>query len=296
MAREVVELPQAPGTFDTYRKAVTQRAHGQDRVPEKVLRLSGQVPTADQVADYCSVVGERLGSILPPLYPHLIGFPLQMALMTDGDSPFPAIGLVHVANEMTTAEPIPLGAPLAVEVEMLAPRPHRRGRTVDLVARVTVDGDDEVVWRSVSTYLRRENTRNRADGEPPAPGDGDRTEALGPEPLTGPGAVWALPGDLGRQYGSVSGDRNPIHLSSLTARAFGFKTAIAHGMWTAARCLAQEEGRLPRRYRNLVEFKQPIPLPGRVEFVDRVGKDGVDFQVRSRRTERLHLIGNVTGL
>ena len=51
--------------------------------------------------------------------------------------------------------------------------------------------------------------------------------------------------DIGRRYGAVSGDRNPIHLYPLTARLFGFRRAIAHGMWTKARCLAALEGRLP---------------------------------------------------
>lgn len=290
MAREVVELAQAPGVLGAYRRAVTQRAHGGDRVPEKVLRLTGQVPGTDAVADYCAVVGERLGPALPPLYPHLIGFPLQLALMTDGDSPFPAVGLVHVRNDVTIVEPVPLGAPLDVEVEMLAPRPHRRGRTVDLVARVSLSGDETVVWRSVSTYLRRESVTGRDAGSPVP-------ESEAPEgPLAGPGAVWRLPGDLGRRYGRVSGDRNPIHLSAPTARAFGFRSAIAHGMWTAARCLAQEEGRLPRSHRTAVQFRQPVPLPGTVEFVDRGRGDGVDFQVRARGTDRLHLTGAVTEL
>lgn len=284
MAREVAQLPQAPGMFGAYRRAVTQRAHGGDRVPERVLRLAGQRPSVDAVADYCAVVGERLGPALPPLYPHLVGFPLQLALMTDADSPFPAMGLVHVGNEVTIEEPVPLRAALDVEVEMLAPRPHRRGRTVDLVARVSLSGDDAVVWHSVSTYLRRESTSGRDAGSP------------APAPLPGPGALWRLPADLGRRYGGISGDRNPIHLSALTARAFGFRTAIAHGMWTAARCLAQEEGRLPRRHRTAVGFRQPVPLPGTVEFVDRAGEHGVDFQVRARGTGRLHLTGSVTAL
>ncbi len=286
--RPVIGLRHAPGALETYRKAALQRAHGQDRVPEKILRLTGQQPDVEQVADYARVCGERLSSVLPPLYPHLLGFPLQMALMTDPDSPFPAIGLVHVANEVTVAQPIALGAALDVEVEMAAPKPHRRGRTIDLLARVSLAGADEVVWRSVSTYLRRESTRGRSETP---------EEPLLPTPvLPGPGALWTLPGDLGRRYGAVSGDRNPIHLSALSARAFGFPSAIAHGMWTAARSLAQLEGRLPDRYRNEIEFRAPIPLPGKVEFLDRFRTDGADFQVKARGKDRLHLVGSVTAL
>ena len=105
------------------------------------------------MAAYAELCGDRFGPDLPPLFPHLLGFPLQMTLLTDPASPFPAMGLVHVANRVEVLRGIPLGAPLDVEVEMAPVRPHRKGRTVDLVARVSLDGD--VVWRSVSTYLRR---------------------------------------------------------------------------------------------------------------------------------------------
>ena len=48
----------------------------------------------------------------------------------------------------------------------------------------------------------------------------------------------SLAKDLGRRYAAISGDYNPIHLGALSAKLFGFKQAIAHGMWSKARCLA----------------------------------------------------------
>jgi acyl dehydratase len=52
------------------------------------------------------------------------------------------------------------------------------------------------------------------------------------------------PADIGRRYGLVSGDMNPIHLSAPSAKLFGFRQAIAHGLWTKARALA---AMLPRQ-------------------------------------------------
>ncbi len=101
-----------------------------------------------------------------------------------------------------------------------------------------------------------------------------------------------MSGDLGRRYGSVSGDRNPIHMHALSARLFGFPQAIAHGMWTKARCLAALEARLPDAYTVAVSFKRPILLPGRVRFDAR---DDGSFTVRSaERPETIHLEGTVT--
>ena len=151
--RTVVELAAPPNLGGVYARAVRQRAHGGDEVPEQVLRLRGVVPDVARVAAYADVCGERLGAALPPLFPHVLGFPLQLGLLTDARSPFRAMGLVHVANAVEVLRPVPVGAALDVEVEMAPPVPHRKGRTVELLARASVG--DELAWRSSSTYLHR---------------------------------------------------------------------------------------------------------------------------------------------
>ena len=81
---------------------------------------------------------------------------------------------------------------------------------------------------------------------------------------------------------AVSGDRNPIHMHSLTAKPLGFPRAIAHGMWTKARCLAALESRLPDAFAVDVRFRKPILLPGRVEFASTEGEE-IDFAVRDAK-------------
>jgi acyl dehydratase len=295
-AREVRDLAAAPSLPSLYARAVTRRGDGGGTdVPGFGLRLTGQVPDAARVAAYAEVCGARFGPDLPPLFPHLLGFPLQLALLTDAASPFPALGLVHVANRVEVLRGIPLGAPLDVEVEMTPVRPHRKGRTVDLVARVSLDGD--VVWRSASTYLRRGGgSEDAAAGAADGPGGEDGPEGADTAGELRPSAVWRLPGDLGRRYAAASGDRNPIHLWGLTARAFGFSRPIAHGMWTAARCLAALEGRLAPPFASGVEFRSPLPLPGTVELHTAVGAAGTRFEVRARGKDRRHLTGSASAL
>jgi acyl dehydratase len=287
----VRDLERPPSLLSLYARAALRRGDGggpgAPGVPGVALRLAGRVPDAERVAAYARLCGERFGPDLPPLFPHLLGFPLQLALLTDPAAPFPAMGLVHVANHVEVVRGIPLGAAVDVEVEMTPVRPHRKGRTVDLLARASLDG--EVVWRSASTYLRR-----GGGSEEPAE---SAVEAV--EPADGGlrlGAVWRLPGDLGRRYAAVSGDRNPIHLSAPTARVLGFPRAIAHGMWTAARCLAALEGRLAPPYAVDVDFRSPILLPGTVELHTAVGADRSRFEVRARGKDRTHLAGAVAPL
>ena len=114
--------------------------------------------------------GSPVGDVLPRTYPHVLAFPLQMALMTDRAFPLPLPGLVHVANRI---DALRAGhAPTSGSTSRCGPsdlRPHRSGAPVDLVAEVAVDG--EQVWRAASTYLRprREGARGRARGASGAP-------------------------------------------------------------------------------------------------------------------------------
>jgi len=91
----------------------------------------------------------------------------------------------------------------------------------------------------------------------------------------------------------VSGDRNPIHLYSLTAKAFGFPSAIAHGMWLKARTLAALEGRLPDAFTVDVAFKTPVMLPSAIALTADAVDGGWALDVRNPRSGKPHLAGRV---
>jgi acyl dehydratase len=143
---------------------------------------------------------------------------------------------------------------------------------------------DELVWEEWATNLRRGGGSGRARSAP----DVASTEHL---PAT---ATWKLPGDLGRQYAGVSGDRNPIHVHPLSAKLFGFPTAIAHGMWTKARCLAALGPRLDETFTADVAFRKPILLPATVKFAEELSDGAIRFGVRDARKGTPHLDGLVS--
>jgi acyl dehydratase len=248
----------------------------------------------DRLAAYDRVCGFSLRDALPPTYPHMLAFPLHLALMTDSSFPFAAIGLVHIANRITQHRPIRVDEPVSLRVWATQLEPHPRGR--QFAIRTEVASGDELVWEAVSTNLKRGGGAADGDGD----GDGDAarsTREIDVDPAELPTtATWKLPGDLGRRYGSVSGDLNPIHVHPLTARLFGFPSAIAHGMWTKARCLAALEPRLPEAFSVEVSFKKPILLPATVEFASAEGTTGggaIAFGVRDARKGTPHLAGTV---
>jgi acyl dehydratase len=100
-----------------------------------------------------------------------------------------------------------------------------------------------------------------------------------------------VPGDIGRRYAAVSGDRNPIHLHPLTARLFGMPRHIAHGMWAKARCLALLDPLLPPTFSVDVDFKLPLLLPARVAFASWPDGGGRGFALHDARSGKPHLTG-----
>jgi hypothetical protein len=227
------------------------------------------------------VCGFPRRDVVPVSFPHLLAFPLHMAIMGDAAFPFPAIGMVHVENVITARRAIGIGEALDVTTSVAEPRPHARGVLVDFTTTVAAEG--ETAWQSTSTYLRRGRS---VEGEP--------TGGLElPAPPAG-GVEWRLPGDLGRSYARVSGDANPIHLTPLTARALGFRRQIAHGMWTLARSVAAIENRLPDAVTVAVAFKRPVFLPGTVRYAAQQDDGGWTFAMTNPEDGAPHLLGRAT--
>jgi len=251
-------------------------------VPDLELQLGGVRAKPGRVAAYAKVCGFTLRDALPPTYPHVLAFPLHMAVMADGSFPFGAVGLVHLENRIVQHRPIGLEEELTIRVRPTPLRPHPKGRTFSLLTDVRVGR--QKVWESTSTMLRR--GRGAEEAKP--------AESWEPLPAGAPAsAEWRLEGDLGRRYAAVSGDRNPIHMHSLTAKPLGFPRAIAHGMWTKARCLAALEPRLPEAFAVEVRFRRPILLPGRVAFAAAERDEEIVFAVRGAKRGEPHLDGRL---
>jgi acyl dehydratase len=286
----VRELSSSPSMRAVYPKAVAGTGRsalrrlpgigGGDRgLPDTELVLSEVEIDRDHLADYNRVCGFRIRDELPPTYPHVVAFPLAMELMTDGDFPFAVIGLVHIRNRIEQLREIRADEPVTMRVWTDDLEPHEKGTQFQIRAEAEAAG--EVAWRSASTYLHREG------------GGSSGKDRDGPGPPR-PSAVWSLPGDLGRRYAGVSGDRNPIHMGRLPARLFGMPRQIAHGMWLKARCLAALEGALARAYEVDVQFKLPVLLPGKVNFASWPEDGGRGFALHDRKNEKPHLTGAVT--
>ncbi len=258
--------------------------HQRGGAPDLVLTRDGVVTDPEHLEAYRDNCGFPRTDAVPVTYPHMAAFGLHMSLMTDTAFPFAPMGLVHLRNSITQHRPISADEALDVKVHAADLRPHPKGRLIDILTEVKADGD--VVWTETMTLFSR--GKGGAAEETAAPLEG----------VDAPKGVvhWKLDGGLGRRYGAISGDRNPIHLYPITAKAFGFPSNIAHGMWTKARCLAALQNKLPDAFTVDVEFRKPILLPGSVVFGTEITGDTITFGVVGARKPSTHLVGRVTAL
>ena len=300
--RDVIELGAVPALGPLYARGVARSARsmagrgtvrGTD-LPAVQLMVRGVHPDADHLTAYQQLVGETVADALPAGFLHVLAFPVATAVMTRRGFPLPLLGMVHLANRVQQRRQVLLGETLDIRVHAAALRPHRKGATVDLAAEVSVDGT--VVWCGESTYLAK---GVRLAGDDAADAPAERPSFAPPTPT----AAWRLGADVGRRYAAVSGDRNPIHTSTLAAKAFGFPRRIAHGMYTAARALA-DVGPAARGEAFFweVEFARPVLLPCTVAV--RVAPDaeapagpaGHGLTLWSPHTGAAHLTGSVRPL
>ena len=296
-----------PGGMGGSRQGGDGEDAGAVTLPAVAYRVSGvkTASLAPHLRDYQRLVHELALDVLPAGYLHVLAFPLATAVMVRGDFPLPLLGMVHLSNVVEQRGPVHLGDRLEVRAWSENLRPHRRGVQVDLVAEVRTDTggaeSDQPVWRGVSTYLAKgfhvPDTGEAAASSAESPQDEDRTpQGTWMPPM--PTGRWALGPGTGRAYGAVSGDRNPIHMSALAAKAFGFPRAIAHGMYMASRALADVGHQRGDAFRWSVEFGKPVLLPGTVDVAVTPRDDGPGYTYAgwSARSRQKYFEGAVTPL
>lgn len=279
MAEHWQQLDAPPKLPELYLRAALRRKITGAQLPESGLRLWLDVEPG-KLAAYRKVCGFAENGLLPPTYPHVLAFALQMQLLTAKDFPFPLLGLIHLANRIRVIRPLGGVGRLQVGVRVRNLQAHAKGAVFDIITQV----DDQLgpLWEAESRMLCK---GVELPGTPPA----DSLQAsTALEELT----RWQAPADIGRRYAKVSGDYNPIHLSAASAKLFGFPQAIAHGLWNKARTLAALAEYLPAANIEIaVEFRKPVRLPSEVTLLSSAPGSSGDLQLVSAG-ELQHMLGS----
>lgn len=302
---DITKLSSIPNIKTLLLKAALKRSSYDSQKPSDVslpkdkLYYDGYVLDERSYRLYHQVVDWQLESeIIHPCYLHSLAFPLHIMLLLLPDFPFPLLGLVHVNNRIRQLRPIKNAEKLAVSSCFEQLELHPKGWLFSI--KVEFYSGSELVWESISTNLFRTNHSHEVD--PSA--KHSRVPFI--SPINSP---WKLSSNLGRRYAKVSGDFNPIHLTKLSAKLFGFKQHIIHGMWTKSYCISTLQKITPSLFMQPFEinttFKQPLYLPNQVNMAVQTFESGSVYEEQyfkvvgigaNNEQHSLHLLGNVRAI
>jgi len=284
-----LEFDQLPSALSSYLKVFRPVAGLKDG--ETVARIDAKATgikiDLSHLQHYNKVCGYRDLDSVSPTFPHVLAAPLQMAALTCDAFPIKLLGLVHVKNVINQRRRIEPEEVLDLHIWLEGHRDVPAGKEFDLYAEVKAGG--EVVWDSVTTFLRREAKGGKKKAKKVTQ---DNTF------INASYQRFSLAADLGRRYAKVSGDYNLIHLYPMTAKLLGFKRHIAHGMWSLAKCTALLEDKLPEAMSLDVAFKLPAFLPTPALLKYEQDKNGA-IQLRmldGKSGEKPHLAGTFSPL
>ena len=217
-------------------------------------------------------------------FPHVFGFPLQMAIITHPAFPLAIWKALQIRQSFIRHRPLPLDEALSLETSVAGQRVLDKGAEVDLYTAVCAR--DELIWEGLNTFYYR--------GRFGAPGAA-ATLAKAPEVGSAALSTWHMASSGGRRFAALTGDYNGIHLWRWYARLLGFRGAFLHPQRVLGQCLA----RLPAReggaaQRLDVWLKGPVYYGSRVELAVDPEAGGLVFALRADRDARPALIGRLS--
>lgn len=239
---------------------------------------------------YRELLGLSPSDEVPPLYPQIVAMPLHLKLLSTPGLPGRSLGVVHLGQRVRwLSRPGRNTGEMDLEVTLRPGPAHIRGQIFHM-ATTWYDGQGNAIWEGVSLLLFR-----GVDGgaEP------DEAHRLPPAtPVVPDNAVtesFVCPAGIGRSYARISGDWNPIHLGSMSARLFGFHEPIVHGMWALARILVAVEAKREQELAgHELEAWFTAPLPWPCETRLHIAPGGDWFQVdRDNKRSRAALWGQI---
>ena len=231
---------------------------------------------------YNEVCGFKNNGYIPAIYLAVLSQSLQMHMMTQEAFPFAILGLVHIRNQIKQTRKVGVNEQLTLSCKFGELQPHDKGFQFDFITTAKVG--NEVVIEGTTTYLARQKTNGKVAAK----------VVESKVPAYEMQAEWNVSENTGRRYALTSGDFNLIHIHAITAKAFGFKQAIAHGMWSKAKALASLT--LPDSYEADVWFKLPMYLPSKVEFLTANEAKDIEFLIRNSKNQKPHVSGSIKAL
>lgn len=285
--QEQIEFRRAPSALAFMGRAIlTPRRPGLRPEPPSLAAVwRGHRVGGARLEDFFALTGLGGRPAWPLLYPHLVAFRLQMAVLTDRGFPLPIWNALQIRNHLVLHRLFDSGAVLDFETRVAAQRVVEKGVEIDL--HTTARSADGLVWESSNAVYYR--------GRFGAAGDAARS-ASAPRVESTDVVGWTMPEGGAIRCGRLTGDYNGIHLSDWYARRFGFRGAFQHPQRVIGECLA----RLPRPMAALplqldAWLKGPVYYGAPVELRFADTRDAVIFALHVDGDARPAIVGRLYG-
>ena len=221
---------------------------------------------------------------VPLLFPHSFFGPLHLRLITDSSFPERVLGSVHVRNHVMQHEPLSLQQNYSAKITTTQFRRRPQGLEVDI--RTDIRLGKKLCWQSISTILFR---KDFSELDEPSQLEQSLTKISDRRHLGG----FQIPKAVGKQFGMLTKDLNPIHMSRHLARQFGFKRDICHGMWAVGRTLDMIQAiDYTQPVRNDVAFKGPMFIGSEIEVKISASQVG-QFELYCNGDERPCVVASI---
>lgn len=285
---KTLEFQEKPSLLSAYGSIFTPgraKYAGLDQLPRTEARWSSASEMPEKIQAYREACGFGNEGKLPLLYPHVFTSAMHIHMIADKEFPLSALGAVHARNHIVQRRQIAENEKVDLLCAFGDARILKAGLEVDVITKVIASG--VCVWESISSYLFRGGKFGQTGEAPPLAAFDD----LGDPTIK---AQWHVPPDMGRRYARITGDYNPIHVSKLLAKAFGFKRDIIHGMWALAKCLAhlQDLG-YDNSMRLDVAFKGPVFMDSDCFMKGHEIAGGYRFDLYCGKNPRPSIVGKV---
>jgi len=283
MARQIVEQhKRAPSAFAFMARAfLPSRGLARDgALPSIVQRWEGLRIEADHLVQFHRASGLAEEDGVSVLYPHVLGFRLQMALLTHRAYPLPIWNALQIRNRLVRHRHFHAGERLDLETRIGAHRIVDKGIEIDLQSRLM--RESECCWESEVTYFYRGRFGI------PAVESSAEVPRLSRAPVV---ERFRMPQGGGWHFGTLTGDYNGIHWAGWYARRLGFRAAFPHSQRVAGMCLARLRGPTSAAQTLRLWIKGPVFYGAEVVLNAAAIDQGVQFGLSLDGDQRVALLG-----
>mmetsp|Transcript_13101 Transcript_13101/g.35676 ORF Transcript_13101/g.35676 Transcript_13101/m.35676 type:complete len:343 (-) Transcript_13101:289-1317(-) len=238
---------------------------------------------------------DSMQGVVPLMYPICESFRLNIQALLHPAFPFSVLRTVLKSISTTMYREVTHDEALVYRVQIdpkTFTRTDKGHIEVDIASMASSSKDNALVWRSTVRAVVLNPKAAKGGGAAAAQLDQDKLQIID---------TWKHKADVGRKYGALNGDLNPIHLHSALSKMFGFKRPIAHALFqlSCTEASIRKHG-IPVQYpiQMDVDCKRPTLLPATLHCaLDKrssdVSGDTVRFAVLTEDKAKEVLVGSL---